>query len=512
MLLRRLTPLVALLAIAVPAATARAAPIGAPQPVASGLDTPWEVALVPDGRIFVTERPGRVRVIEGGSTLRAAPAFTDTSGVSVKKFLGLALHPNYAQNRLVYLYETYNSGGDRSRILLLADNGTNLVLQRVVFDGIRSDLSHDGGRMAFGPDGKLYVTTGDVHDPATPQNLASLNGKILRLNDDGSAPADNPFVGQGGNARFVWSYGHRHPQGLAFDAEGRLWSSEHGPSGEGHAPSGASCCRDEINLIVRGGNYGWPLVAGSQQRAGTIAPAASSGDSATWAPGGAAIASDGRLYVPMLKDTHLRQFVLAGDRLGAQAESYRGAYGRMRAATAGCRSLYFTTDGAGARVLRVAVDDEGYPSPLCRSGATPPPAPGPSLTSQLRRPARSTAAAATPALARLVARAQKALRRQGIRGLLRRRRLVARAGGFPDGTVVLRVERRFRARKALPAAVGARKASDRSTLSARARLTRRGRRSLRNAPRARLVVRASFLVSGQRTDQVARLALGRRGR
>ncbi len=111
----------------------------------------------------------------------------------------------------------------------------------MVLDGIGSDLNHDGGRLRFEPDGRLYVTTGDIHDPRTPQDLDSLNGKILRLqapgdDSDGSAPPDNPFAGRGGNAALVWSYGHRHPQGIEWDATGRMWETEHGPSWERHAP------------------------------------------------------------------------------------------------------------------------------------------------------------------------------------------------------------------------------------------------------------------------------------
>jgi aldose sugar dehydrogenase len=339
-----------------PQHTAWAGIAGEPVVIASGLQLPWEVVLVPDGRILITERPGRIRVLEVNGTLRQEPAYESLGG----QFLGLALHPSYASNRFVYLYNTYPVGGGwTNRIQRFVDNGSMLSFSKTVLDGIPGENNHDGGRIGFGPDGKLYATTGDVHNPTLPQNTDSLAGKILRLNapgdaTDGSAPADNPFPG-GTNSRYVWSYGHRHPQGIDWDAAGRLWSTEHGPSGELYA--GVRCCRDEVNLIVRGGNYGWPVIMGDERQAGMRGPVASSGDAVVWAPAGASFGPDGHFYFSNLAGQHLREMTTSGFQVTEQREHFRGRFGRLRAATYGRGHLYLSTsnNGSDEKLLRVPV-------------------------------------------------------------------------------------------------------------------------------------------------------------
>lgn len=343
--------------------TAEAGIDGEPEVIASGLELPWEVALVPDGRMLITERPGRIRVLEANGTLRQAPAYESLGG----QFLGLAVHPNYASNRFVYLNNTYPVGGGwANRIQRFVDNGTTLTLSKTVLDRIPGENNHDGGRLRFGPDGKLYATTGDVHNPSLPQNKDSLAGKILRLNapgnaSDGSAPADNPFPGAG-NSRFVWSYGHRHPQGLDWDAAGRLWSTDHGPSGEVYAAG--RCCRDELNLIVRGGNYGWPVIMGDERQAGMHSPVAFSGNSVVWAPAAASFGPDGRLYFSNLAGQHLREMTISGAQVTGQREHFRGRFGRLRATTYGRGHLYLSTsnNSSDEKLLRVRVTGGALPA------------------------------------------------------------------------------------------------------------------------------------------------------
>jgi glucose/arabinose dehydrogenase len=330
------------------------APSGTPaglqvEAVAEGLEVPWEVAFTGEGRALVTERVGRVRVVEGGR-LRERPVLevpvvrTGEGGL-----LGLAVDPDYERNRFVYLFMTVagGSGGDSgsdltNRIVRYrdagGDAGGSLVEPRTVLDGIPGAPNHDGGRLAFGPDGKLYVTTGDAQEPSLAQDRGSLAGKILRVNSDGSVPADNPF----GNA--VYSYGHRNPQGLAWNADGELFATEHGPSGDR-----GLCCRDEVNRIERGGNYGWPEITGGQTRRGTVAPVLTSGDSGTWAPAGAAFGPDGLFYFAALRGRQLHAAVVSGDSprdgalLGAE-------YGRLRAVVLGPDgALYVTTSNRDGR-------------------------------------------------------------------------------------------------------------------------------------------------------------------
>ncbi len=258
---------------------AAAAPAGAVafrvETVASGLQVPWELAFAPDGRVFLTERPGRVRVIEGGR-LRPEPVATipEVAATGEGGLLGLALDPDFARTRALYVYHTYRDGGDlRNRVVRWTEAGGGLTDPRVILDGIPGASVHDGGRIAFGPDRKLFVTTGDAAQPDLAQDRNSLAGKILRLNPDGSIPPDNPFPDSP-----VYSYGHRNPQGLAWHPEtGQLYATEHGPGGN-----------DEVNRIEPGGNYGWPAARGNAGPSnGFIRPVLESGSGTTWAPSGA---------------------------------------------------------------------------------------------------------------------------------------------------------------------------------------------------------------------------------
>ena len=252
---------------------------------AQGLDTPWAIDFAPDGRAFLTERLGVIRVIKDGKLQTDPWIKMDSNEIGEGGLLGLALDPGFAQNRFMYVAYTYSAQNGRvqNRLARLRDENGRGVLDKILIDGAAGNSNHDGGRVKFGPDGKLYWTLGDAGNTALAQDLGSLNGKILRLNADGGIPNDNPFPNS-----YVYSYGHRNPQGLAWQpGTHRLYAAEHGPSGA------QGCCRDEVNLIEPGKNYGWAMITGDQTREGMIAPVLHSGNDYTWAPGGIAFATRG---------------------------------------------------------------------------------------------------------------------------------------------------------------------------------------------------------------------------
>ncbi len=255
--------------------------------VARNLTIPWDIAFLPEGGMLITERPGQlVHIKKDGSKQSIVVDNVKTTGES--GLLGIVLHPNFAQNKMLYLYITHTEGaGLRNRVERYVFQNNTLTQRKTIISNIPGALYHDGGRMEFGPDRKLYITTGDATNDIIAQDKNSLGGKILRLNDDGTIPSDNPF----GTALYSW--GHRNPQGLAWDAAGNLWETEHGRSG---ALSGY----DEINLITPGTNYGWPTIEGDEGGAGLTRPALHSGSNTTWAPA-SALYWDGSLFFGGLK-------------------------------------------------------------------------------------------------------------------------------------------------------------------------------------------------------------------
>jgi glucose/arabinose dehydrogenase len=252
-----------------------------------GLETPWALDFAPDGRIFINERSGRIRMIESGRLLSEPWMTLEVAAVGEAGLMGLAIDPQFTQNRFLYVAYTYRAADGRLQnrlVRLREDQKTGKgSLDKVLIDNVAGSNNHDGGRVKFGPEGKLYWTTGDAQTTRFAQNLRSLNGKILRLNSDGSIPADNPFPNS-----YVYSYGHRNPQGLAWQPKTqRLYSTEHGPSGF------QGCCRDEINYIERGKNYGWPEIRADETREGMVPPVIHAGTSETWAPAGATFVTRG---------------------------------------------------------------------------------------------------------------------------------------------------------------------------------------------------------------------------
>jgi glucose/arabinose dehydrogenase len=225
--------------------------------VADDLEHPWGLAFLPDGRMLVTERPGRLRVVSpDGKVSQPLGGVPRVFAQGQGGLLDVALDPDFASNRLVYLsYAEPGDGGASTAVARgrLNDGATALEKTEVVFRQMPkvSGGLHFGSRVAFSPDGKLFVTMGDrgKFDPA--QDLSVHIGKIVRINRDGSVPQDNPFVGRSGVRPEIWSFGNRNVQAAAVHPEtGALWEAEHGPRGG-----------DELNLIEPGKNYGWPLVS-----------------------------------------------------------------------------------------------------------------------------------------------------------------------------------------------------------------------------------------------------------
>lgn len=304
--------------------------------VAENLDTPWGIAFLPSGDMLVTERPGSVKLISG-SNITTVATIPNVREISEGGLLGIALHPQFDTNKYVYLYYTYGSsrGNTQNRVVRMKFENNQLTNEEVILDNIPGAPNHNGGRIKFGPDNNLYITTGDAQEPSRSQDRNNLAGKILRVTDTGQAAAGNPF----GNR--TYSYGHRNPQGIAWDSNGVLWESEHGPSG-----GWPNCCQDEINKIESGKNYGWPDSVGDKVQSGTVGPIAqSAGD--TWAPGGSAIIGD-TLYFSGLRGAALYTYPIGG---GNVTEQFKDEFGRIREVIAGPDGmLYMTTsnnDGRG---------------------------------------------------------------------------------------------------------------------------------------------------------------------
>lgn len=212
--------------------------------VARGLQAPRAIDIADDGRIFVTEKLGSIRVIENGVLLSEPVGDIKVENIGDGGMLGIALHPNFTKNHLFYVYYTYsNSTGLFNKVLMLQESKNRIIDSRTILDGIPGSEFRDGGRIKFGPDGMLYISTGDASMPKLSQDLNSLAGKILRISGDGTIPKDNPFSNSP-----VYAYGFRNVQGMTWDPESReLYASDLGAAGN-----------DEINLVSPGKNYGWP--------------------------------------------------------------------------------------------------------------------------------------------------------------------------------------------------------------------------------------------------------------
>tara|TARA_Y100000590_G_scaffold315956_1_gene357319 strand:+ start:1790 stop:2965 length:1176 start_codon:yes stop_codon:yes gene_type:complete len=320
--------------------------------IVDGLNNPWEMVFALNGDIFFTERDGRIWIIKEFGEAKVIETFPK-SGSYEGGTLGLALHPKFEENKMIYVYQTnLELEFFQNKVFSFTVDGNELTDKQTIIDGIPGALWHDGGRIAFGPDDKLYITTGDAVNPGWSQDLSSLAGKILRINPDGTIPDDNPF-----DSSPIFSYGHRNPQGIAWSSDGLLVSSEHGPSGEmgyGH---------DEINVIVKGKNYGWPKVVGDSSDVSFVNPIIHSGQQ-TWAPSGMVFYNsdkisslEGKFLVGALRGQHLMVLDIAEDGSLISAEKmFEGEFGRIRTAEVGHDgALYLlTANGDNDKIIRIS--------------------------------------------------------------------------------------------------------------------------------------------------------------
>jgi glucose/arabinose dehydrogenase len=256
---------------------------------------------------------------------------------------GLAIHPDFSSNHFIYLYLTTKSNGNLiNRVDRYTLDGDTLSNKTVILDNIPGAKFHDGGRMAFGPDDKLYITTGDATQENRAQDINYLGGKILRINDDGSIPDDNPFNSA------IYSYGHRNPQGLAWDQNNNLWITEHGRS---FPKSGY----DEINFIESGKNYGWPEVQGPDTRSDVVSPYVQSGADFTWAPAGA-VFYNGTMIFAGLRGEALYQLDIETKNIKTH---FFGDFGRLRAVMLGHNGfIYISTSNTDGRGTENSNDDK----------------------------------------------------------------------------------------------------------------------------------------------------------
>jgi glucose/arabinose dehydrogenase len=303
--------------------------------LAENLDIPWAIDFLPNGTMIFTERVGRVSILDNGTTKTVGNINVTQMGES--GLLGIAVDPEFNTNKFVYLYYTGQNGNRISRFNL---NG-KLENETILIDNIPSGSIHNGGRLKFGPDGKLYATTGESGNPSLAQDINSLGGKILRLNKDGSVPSDNPF----GN--YVYSYGHRDPQGITWNPVTKeMYESEHGATQN-----------DEINIIVKGGNYGWPLYQGNESASGYIKPLAVYTDF-TLAPSGIAYYNN-NLYVAGLRGNQLRKISLSADGNSVTGqEALFTNLGRLREVVEHDGYLYISTSNRDGRGIPQTNDDK----------------------------------------------------------------------------------------------------------------------------------------------------------
>ena len=321
--------------------------------VVSRVEVPWSLAFAPDGRLFFIERPGRVRIVQNGALLpQPALTLSDVVADGESGVLGIALHPDFARTHYVYVAYTARAvgGAPVNRLVRYREADNTLAGAVVLLDNLNAATIHDGSRVKFGPDGLLYMTMGDAAAADAAQSLSIYNGKILRLNDDGTTPRGNPF------STPVFSFGHRNPQGIDWHpVTGDLWETEHGNIGN-----------DEVNVVEAGRNYGWPVIEADAQRPGMETPIVFFTPSV--APSGASFyrgalfpAFQNNFFFATLRGFHIRRLRLDPAnprRVAAQEALVENRYGRIRDVVSGPDGyLYFSTSNRDGRNTPTADDD-----------------------------------------------------------------------------------------------------------------------------------------------------------
>jgi aldose sugar dehydrogenase len=342
--------------------------------VADNLEIPWSMIFINNDQLLVTERPGRIQQVSLASgEQKTILDLTDTVvSIGEAGLMSIVKDPDFQNNKLIYIYHTYNNnaGDILLKVAKYKYENENLIFDKDVISDIPSGRIHSGGAMAVGPDEMLYITTGDIASPELAQNLNSLAGKTLRLDLDGNIPEDNPFVISTGNSEGIactentrceiWSYGHRNAQGLDWHPVTlELYQSEHGPSGFDGGTG-----MDEINLIRRGQNYGWPIIRGNETKKGmqtplveytpAIAPAA-----AVFYPHNNFMDLENRLLVAALRGQAIIVLEIDGERINEQYRLVDDSFGRIRAIQIGPdENIYFSTSNRDGRGQIQRADDK----------------------------------------------------------------------------------------------------------------------------------------------------------
>lgn len=327
--------------------------------IVSGMVVPWDIVFLPDNSTMLfTERPGRVRCVRKGQLIDRP--FLTLTNIEVKGkmgLLGMRLHPQFTANHHIYLAYNYREG-DRTflRIVRFTYENDSLINPKTLIEHIPGVFNHTGCRMTFDKNNKLFITTGDADVPIQAQDLKALNGKILRLNDDGSIPADNPFVHNDTARHEIWTYGHRNPQGLVFQpGTGYLYSSEHGPTGG-----------DEINLINAGNNYGWPVSHHRENKDGMMPPLLEFTPSigpaeALFYSGKAFPDMKGNLLVGCMRGEAILRISFSNNRIAKYDFLFKKQFGRIRAVAEGPDGyIYFSTTQIDPPESNLTQGERGY--------------------------------------------------------------------------------------------------------------------------------------------------------